>query len=322
MRKDATLERMLQTSSDPKEWSYCLWKIPHDQEMMEPVRIAAALRERIKELNCLYGIAQLAERYGESMDELLIHLVDFLPFSWQFPEVTCVRVVFEGKTYKSKNFQVSPWRQASQIYVYSEPIGEVAVFYLAEQAPADEGPFLKEERVMIDEIARRIGAIAVRLSAESELQETNKQLILERTALQEANSALKAILVKLEEEKQRIQKDMQVSVERVVMPLLHALYMEIPKEKRKYLDILRDNLQEITSPFTSRLSENYHALTQTEINICSMIRNGMQSKEIANLRGVSPSTINRHREHIRKKLKITNCEVNLETYLQSMSQSR
>lgn len=317
--KDEPARETGATAFDLKQWTSCLWKIPHDQEMMEPVRIASALRERIKELNCLYGIAQLAERYGDSMEELLTHLVEFLPFSWQFPEVTCARVVFDGRTYKSRGFKIGEWRQAAQILVYNEPLGEVAVFYSEVRPPADEGPFLREERIMLDEIARRIGAIAIRLSAERELQETNKQLVLERSALQESNAALRAVLAKIEEEKQSIYKDMQINVERVVMPLLHALALELPKEKRKYAEILRNNLEEITSPFTRKLSGDYHVLTQTEIGICNMISNGMRTKEIAQLRGVSASTINRHREHIRKKLRITNCDVNLETYLKSIS---
>jgi len=301
------------------ERTYCLWKIPHDQEMMEPVRIASALRERIKELNCLYGIAQLAERCGDSIEGLLRDLVDFLPFSWQFPEVACARIVFEDSTYKSRNFSISPWRQAARIMVYNEPVGEVAVFYLEERPPADEGPFLKEERVMIEEVARRIGALAIKLCAEHELQETNRQLTLERTALKEANSALRAVLAKIEEEKQDICRNLQVNVDKVVMPVLHALSLAIPKDKRKYVEILRDNLLEITSPFTNKLSGNHNSLTQTEIDICHMIRSGLRTKDIAKLREVSPSTINRHREHIRKKLKITNCDVNLETYLHTLS---
>jgi len=48
-----------------------------------------------------------------------------------------------------------------------------------------------------------------------------------------------------------------------------------------------------------------------------MIRNGMRTKEIAEMRSVSEATINRHRENIRRKLKITNQDVNLATFLQS-----
>ena len=101
------------------------------------------------------------------------------------------------------------------------------------------------------------------------------------------------------------------------MPILAALAVEIPITQSKYIEMLKTNLEEITSQFVRHLSNSYHSLTPTEIAICNMIRNGMRTKEIAQLRGVSTATVNRHRENIRKKLKITNDNVNLATYLQS-----
>lgn len=315
--KTITPKSYLPEGFDPKEWLSLLWRIPHNNEI-DPEKMEIALRERIKELNCLYGIARLGERYYDSMEHFLRCLVDFLPLSWQYPEITCTRITFEDQTYKSKIFKVTRWRQSSQILKHNEPIGEIAIFYLDERPPADEGPFLKEERALLDEVARRIGAIAMRISAEQELHEINKQLTVERMALQEANAALRTVLAKIEEEKQRIYKDMQANIEKIVMPILHALTLEIPKGQRKYIDILRTNLEELTSPFISQLSHTYHSLSPTEVNICNMIKSGMRTKEIAQLRGVSVATINRHREHIRRKLKVTNSDVNLTTYLQSI----
>jgi DNA-binding NarL/FixJ family response regulator len=316
-RNDQSLKDIA-AASGMKDALSLLWRIPHNDEMA-PEQIVIALRERIKELNCLYGIAQLAERHYDSLDELLTCLVDFLPLSWQYPEVTCARIVFDGKTYKGKNFKVTKWRQSSPILVYNEPQGEVAIFYIKERPPADEGPFLREERVMLDEIARRIAAIAVRMFAERNLQEMNRQLNLERAALQETNAALRTVLAKIEEDKQRIYKDLQSNVEKIVMPILQALALELPKPKRTYVDMLRTNLEEITSPFIRQLSQNHHhALTPTEIGICNMIRNGLRTKDIAQLRGVCTATINHQRERIRQKLKLTNGEVNLTTYLQSL----
>lgn len=318
MKTKNILPRRTQGSPAPeKEYTSTYWRILHDQEMKEPDLIATALRERIKELNCLYGIAQLAERYSESMDELLNHLVEFLPLSWQYPDITCARIVFDGRTYKSRHFRITPWRQESQVLVHHEPVGEVAVFYLEERAAAEEGPFLKEERIMLDEVARRIGAVAVRISAERELQEINKQLSLERSALQETNAALRAVLAKIGEEKQQIHRDMQAHIEKIILPILQVLFLEMPREKRKYVEILRTNLEEITAPFIQKLGPDHQSLTQTEISICNLIRNGLRTKEIAKLRGVSAATIHRHREHIRKKLKLTKAKVNLATHLHS-----
>ena len=151
-----------------------LWRIPFPTET-DPTKVEFALRERIKELNCLYGISQLAERHLYSLDDLLNELVDFLPYSWQYPETTCARILFQGKTYTSDKFQVTNWRQSALIYMYHEPVGECAIFYLEECPPADEGPFLKEERALLDAVAEQIGTIATRISSDMELQETNQQ---------------------------------------------------------------------------------------------------------------------------------------------------
>ncbi len=299
----------------PKEL-FNLWRIPFKSEN-DSTKLMIALRERIKELNCLYGIAQLAERHSDSIENLLQELVIILPHSWQYPEITCARVVFKGKTYKSKGFKISKWRQSSQIYMYNEPVGEVTILYMEERQPLDEGPFLKEERVLLDALAERIGLAAMRISDELELQETNNQLILERKALQEANAALRTVLARIEEEKQDIYMDLRANVDKILMPILNELTLHLPKTQRQYAELLRTNLEDIVSPFVNQLSTTHLSLTSTEINICNMIRSGLQAKEIAGIRNVSVGTINRHREHIRRKLKLTNSNINLMTYLQT-----
>jgi DNA-binding CsgD family transcriptional regulator len=293
-----------------------LWRIPFPTEI-EPKRVESALRERIKELNCLYGISQLAERYIYSLDELLQELVNFLPYSWQYPELTCARILFKGKTYTSEKFKVTNWRQSALIYMYHEAVGECAIFYLEECPPADEGPFLKEERALLDAVAEQIGTIATRMSADLELQETNQQLTLERKALQEANTALRLVMARIEQEKQEIYRDIKTNVDKILMPILNALVLQLPPSQKKYIEMLQTNLEEIASPFISKLSLSYHSMTPTEISICNMIRNGMRTKEIAEMRSVSEATINRHREKIRRKLKLTNKDVNLASFLQS-----
>lgn len=293
-----------------------LWRIPLSSET-EPRKVEIALRERIKELNCLYGISQLAERNLHSLESLLQELVNFLPHAWQYPEVTCARIFFRGKTYRSDNFKVMRWRQSSRISMYHEAVGEIGVFYLEERPPADEGPFLKEERALLDAVAEQIGTTAARISAELELEETNRQLTMERKALQESNIALKMVLTRIEQEKQEIQTDIKMNVEKILVPILNGLALQLSSSQQKHLDLLRSNLQEITSPFISHLSSSYHAMTPTEIAVCNMIRTGMRTKEIAEMRGVSEATVKRQREKIRTKLAITNRDVNLATFLQS-----
>jgi DNA-binding CsgD family transcriptional regulator len=314
--KSNTDSRENQPISFPSRELALLWRIPFSTET-DPGKVDYALRERIKELNCLYGISQLAERYIYSIEDLLQELVNFLPYSWQYPEVTCARILFKGTTYASDKSEVTPWRQSSLIYMYHEAVGECSIFYLEERPPADEGPFLKEERALLDAVAEQIGTIATRISSDLELQETNRQLTLERQALQEANTALRLIMERIEQEKQEIYRDIKTNVEKILTPILNALYLQLPESRKNYVELLRTNLDEITSPFISRLSSRNYSMTPTELSICNMIRNGMRTKEIAEMRNVSEATINRHREKIRHKLNLTNKNINLASFLQS-----
>jgi len=86
---------------DPREWIELLWRIPQ-REDMEPKQVEIALRERIKELNCLYSIARLAERYCDSMEDFLKCLADILPLSWQYPEMACARIALKDQIFKSR----------------------------------------------------------------------------------------------------------------------------------------------------------------------------------------------------------------------------
>jgi len=308
---DKHSERSPQFGTDSQQRWYIL-----PSETYEPSEVERALRERIKELNCLYGITRLTEGGPDSLEEFLQRVVNILPPAWQYPEITCARITFNGQIYKTEGFKVSKWRQSARIMMFNEPVGEVEVFYTEQRPALYEGPFLREERTLIDAVAENIGAVAMRLSAERKLQETNKQLMVEREALREANAALRTVLARIEEEKLKIHKDIQANVQKVLMPIIFALLTEVPEQQRKYVELLRDNLMEITSAFINQLTEKYRSLTPTEIAICNMIRTGLRSKEISEIRGVSTATISRHRERIRRKLGIANKDVNLTSYLQ------
>lgn len=297
----------------------CEWTIKGATMTEQNDSLEIALQERIKELNCLYEMARLAERHHGSLEGFLHDLADLLPASWRYAETACARITFQGETFASRKFKWTDWRQSAQVRIGDQVVGDVTVIYWEEHQAADEGPFLKEERTLLEGVAQRIGEIAVRFMAEQDLQENNRQLLLERQALQEANAALRIILANIEDEKKRIYENIQLNIEKVVMPILHALTPAVAKNKLKYIDLLKTSLEEITLPFVSWNINSYRSLTPVEVNICNMIRNGLRTKEIAQLRGVSTATINRHREHIRRKLKITNQQVNLTSYLQSLA---
>jgi DNA-binding NarL/FixJ family response regulator len=284
----------------------------------DPSKIEFALRERSKELNCIYALAKLAERYSNAIDPILENFVNILTDFWQYPEIACASIVYDGRTYKSRGFKLSKWWQSAQIVMDNKPRGKLEVFYLKERPPADEGPFLKEERLLLDTLALGIGRLLMRISVQQELKRVNEQLIVKQKSLEEANTALRALVGRINEEKQEIYDRIQANIDKIILPMLNnELARGLPEDQREYVELLKAQLEKITSPFINTLSRNFLSLTPTEIKICNMIREGMRTKEIAQLHGVSQAAIHRHREHIRQKLKIANTDINLTTFLQS-----
>ena len=273
------------------------------------------LAERVKELQCLYGISQLVERCGNSMERLLQGIAELIPASWRYPEVTCARITFRDSRYVTRRFRETRWRQSADIKVGGTKAGLVEVYYLKKMPASDKGPFLKEEEALIDAIAERIGRTAERALAEEKLRQAYQVLQVESSTLQEANVALRVVLARIEDEKQDIKDTVLANVEKILMPIIHTLEIEVLPAQRAYVQLLRQNLEEIASPFVGALSTAYLSLTPAEIQICNMIRRGMTTKEIAALRHVSAATVRGQREHIRRKLGIANRDINLVTYL-------
>ena len=144
------------------------------------------LGERIKELNCLYNISHLVEKTNISLEEILQETVDLIPLSWQYPEITCARLILQDQTFTTDNFNETVWKQASDIMVHGERIGALEVIYLEERPGSDEGPFQKEERGLINAIVEKLGKIIERKQAEEALKQ-------ERDKLQDALARVKLL---------------------------------------------------------------------------------------------------------------------------------
>jgi signal transduction histidine kinase len=135
-----------------------------------------ALRERVKELTCLYGISTVASRPDISQDVFFDEVVKLLPPGWQYPEVTEARITLDNRSYATARYADSPYCQKADIFVDERMRGSVEVVYTEEKSSAFEGPFLKEERHLINEIARQLGFIVERWEAEQQAKRLQEQL--------------------------------------------------------------------------------------------------------------------------------------------------
>ena len=128
------------------------------------------LNERVKELNCLYSISSIVEIPNISLDGMLKQIVKAIPTGWQYSNITCARIAINKDDYKTTNYKETKWKQSSDIIINGKKAGFVEVFYLEEKTENDEGPFLKQERSLINAITQRLGNVTEQKRVELERQ--------------------------------------------------------------------------------------------------------------------------------------------------------
>ncbi|PLX05685.1 MAG: hypothetical protein C0594_06855, partial [Marinilabiliales bacterium] len=108
--------------------------------------------ERLKELACLNQTTRLLKE-GKPINDTFEQLCEILRVAWQYPDYTAVRISYDGSKYTTKEFQVTKWKQSQAFDTIDHKSGLIEVFYLAEFEEMDEGPFLSEERNLLENIA-------------------------------------------------------------------------------------------------------------------------------------------------------------------------
>jgi len=114
------------------------------------------LRERVKELTALHRTARLLQHHDRPAGELIADIAALLPSAWQYPEVAAARIRFREVEQLTPGFRETPWLQRADFATRSGEGGSIAVVYLAARPAADEGPFLAEERELIDSLAEML----------------------------------------------------------------------------------------------------------------------------------------------------------------------
>jgi two-component system NtrC family sensor kinase len=197
-------------------------------------RAQAALQERIKELTCLYQIAQVMEHPQTSLDEVLRSVVEALPPAWQYPDIASARIIFDQRIFVAPNFRDSGYIQKADLVVQGKWRGSVEVVYAGEKPDIHEGPFLKEERRLIDTIARQVSLFVEQKETEEEKELLQEQLRhadrlatigkLAAGVAHELNEPLGSILgfAQLAKKTAGMPKQAEQDLDRIVSASLHA----------------------------------------------------------------------------------------------------
>ena len=140
----------------------------------ERLRLVHDLQERVKEQKALYSAARIFQ-HQHTIQEVLQEIVATLPPAWQYPSITTARIVYDGREYRAPGFCVGAWSQSADFVTIDGKRGTIEVFYVEETPPEAKGPFLAEERNLINSLAEMLCIYLDRNQAEEELKSAKTQ---------------------------------------------------------------------------------------------------------------------------------------------------
>ncbi len=134
------------------------------------------LKERVKELTALHGVVRVLQGSAKPLADIFREIGILIPPAWQYPEVAAARIRFEGLTVATPSFRETAWMQRAPLVTAKGVSGSIEVVYLAQRPEEREGPFLLEERLLIDSLADSVSSFLTRREAEESLRATHAQL--------------------------------------------------------------------------------------------------------------------------------------------------
>ncbi|MFH1718555.1 MAG: PAS domain-containing sensor histidine kinase [Planctomycetota bacterium] len=128
------------------------------------------LQQRLKHLNCLYGLSKIVNREEIPLNHIFQETVYLIRDAYKYPNAMCVRITFDGIRYTTDNFKKSEFSRNTQIKAHGENVGAIEVYHLGGKVKNGEELFLKEEDDLLSAVAEWLGSIAERKKAEEKLQ--------------------------------------------------------------------------------------------------------------------------------------------------------
>jgi len=160
--------------------------------------------------------------------------------------------------------------------------------------------------------------VSKQMKAERVLKKSEQELARQNLLLEHKNIALVELMGRVKDEKDKLERQVLSNAEQLLFPLLLKLKERVPESEAALVDLIEQNIIELTAPFGRKIQKEQWQLTRRELEIVNMIKNGMSSKEIANLLRLSVRSVENHRKNIRGKLSLTNRKINLTTYLNEL----
>jgi DNA-binding CsgD family transcriptional regulator len=273
------------------------------------MKVISDLSEREKELDCLYEIAEiLTNARSAGISVLLSQTADVLKKAMTYPEKTFLRIS-AGNTASGPPI---PVENISSIYK-SDALLETGGTLSVAAWYSDNFQFVEREKKLIKSAAALLSNAISTNDYYKKLEEKSEELASKNTALRE-------ILYQIGREKEDLISAARKGAGTLLLPLIGELEDTTLNERQSGLvRQLKYQLEALLISPDDNMKQLSAVLTPRELEICSIIKSGENTKETARLLNISPQTVERHRNTIRKKLGINRKGTNLVLYLRNLN---
>ena len=152
--------------------------------------------------------------------------------------------------------------------------------------------------------------------AQEKLSRSERKLTKQKLVLERKNIALKELIAQIELEKKDLKDRIRANVENIILPSLDKIRFD--NGAKDSVEQHRMTILDLTSSFGLKVADNRMKLTPREIEVCTLVKNGLTNKEISQLLCIALHTVEKHRRMARNKLGLANKGINLRTYLNSL----
>lgn len=251
------------------------------------------LKEREKELNCLYGLTRVIRDKNISIDDALENIIQLIPPSWQYPKITCARIKIDGKHVETDNFKETDWKLSSPIKVNDEVIGSLDVYYLKEKPEADEGPFLKQERWLIEAITDLLSRFFEERQIKEELEVHRKKLDYAEKIMKKDDGKKSETEKPSEKQNWEVIIDLLVKTDpRILLRITRKMIYHLYPYESKQINYLFSNICPVDRDTASQQwcginmpnpRQDIESLKQVQHYVFELARKHLSPEEISNL---------------------------------------